>query len=105
MRLRKLARLNDIKEGKGSLARVNGEEIALFKIRGEFFAIGNVCPHQHFSLLYEGELRDFTVTCPMHGWSYDVRTGISTNASGRVKSFSVVVQGEELFIRSDDDTD
>lgn len=95
--------LNDVREGRGSLSRVGGEEIALFKIRGECFAIGNVCPHQHFSMLHDGEVKDFTVTCPMHGWTYDLRTGQSTNASGKVKSFEVVIQGDELFIRKDAD--
>jgi len=82
---------------------MGGEEIALFNVGGTFHAIGNVCPHQHFSLLHTGELNGFVVTCPMHGWSYDVRTGVSTNASGRVKSYEVITREGEIFIRRNGD--
>ena len=92
-----------LKDGKGMFLRIDGDDIALFRIDGEFFAIGNVCPHQHFSLLYQGELNGYVVTCPMHGWSYDIRTGQSTNASGRVKKYEVEVNNDGVFIRQDGD--
>jgi nitrite reductase (NADH) small subunit len=95
----RIAGLKDVREGEAFLAGIAGEKISLFKVDGEFFAIGNVCSHQHFSKLHEGEVNGFVVTCPMHGWSYDVRTGVSTNASGRVKSYEVVIRGNEIFIR------
>ena len=101
----RVASLQDLKEKKGFLAKVSGEEIALFKIEGECFAIGNVCPHQHFSKLHEGELKGFTVTCPMHGWTYDLHTGISTNGSGKVKTYEVEIRRDEVFIRNHGDTD
>ena len=101
----KIARIEEIREKKGFLARVKGEEISVFKIGGECFAIGNVCPHQHFSKLHEGEVKGLTVTCPMHGWTYDLRTGISTNASGKVKTYEVEIRRDEVFIRNHGDTD
>ena len=101
----RVAKLKDLKKEGGFLARVAGEEIALFTVEGEVFAIANVCTHQHFSKLHEGELSGYVVTCPMHGWSYDIRTGISTNASGKVKSYEVAVRGEEVFVRKNGDAD
>ncbi|MGA9405618.1 MAG: Rieske 2Fe-2S domain-containing protein [Bacteroidota bacterium] len=98
----RIARVQDLREKKGFLARVRGEEISVFKIEGDCFAIGNVCPHQHFSKLHEGEVKGFTVTCPMHGWTYDLRTGISTNADGKVKTYEVEVRNNEIFIRKQD---
>ena len=62
--------MQDLRDNKGFLAKAGGEEISVFKIDGEFLAIGNVCPHQHFSKLHDGEVKGFTVTCPMHGWTY-----------------------------------
>jgi nitrite reductase/ring-hydroxylating ferredoxin subunit len=101
----KVGRVQELRHNKGFLTKVRGEEISVFKIEGEVFAIGNVCPHQHFSRLHEGEVKGFTVTCPMHGWTYDVRTGISTNASGKVKIFDVEIRRDEIFILSHGDAD
>jgi nitrite reductase/ring-hydroxylating ferredoxin subunit len=101
----KVARIQDLKDNKGFLAKVGGEEISVFKIEGEFLAIGNVCPHQHLSKLHDGEVKGFTVTCPMHGWTYNLRTGISTNASGKVKTYEVEIRRDEVFIRSHGDAD
>ena len=41
------------------------------------------------------------VTCPMHGWAYDVRTGISTNADGRLKIFPAEVLDGKVFVDID----
>jgi nitrite reductase/ring-hydroxylating ferredoxin subunit len=87
-----IARVKDLKENKGFLVKVDGEEISLFKIGRDIFAIGNVCPHQHFSKLHEGEVTGFNLTCPMHGWTYDLRSGKSTNANGCVKTFPVEIK-------------
>ncbi|MDE3059284.1 MAG: Rieske 2Fe-2S domain-containing protein [Bacteroidota bacterium] len=97
----KVARLQDLLEGKGKLVCVDGEEIALFKIEGKIFAVGNVCPHQHFSKLHEGILNGKTLTCPMHGWSYDVESGKAVNADGRLKTFVVDIRGEDVFLLSE----
>ncbi|HZZ26509.1 MAG TPA: Rieske 2Fe-2S domain-containing protein [Pirellulales bacterium] len=58
-----------------SLEVVAGDRvIALFNVAGEFFALDGVCPHQGGPLA-EGELTGCIVTCPWHGWQFDVRTG------------------------------
>lgn len=99
----RVTKIEELRANRGFLARVDGEEIALFKIDGKVCAIGNVCSHQHFSMLHQGEVKGFTITCPMHGWTYDLNTGVSTNASGRVKTYEAIVRGEEVFIRKNDD--
>ncbi len=105
MQEHRVGRVQELKDNKGFLIRVHGEEISVFKVAGEIFAIGNVCPHQHFSRLHDGEVIGYTVTCPMHGWRYDLRTGVSTNASGRVKTYDVEIRRDEVFILSHGDTD
>jgi len=47
--------------------------VALFNVDGAFFALDGVCPHAA-GRLGEGTLRR-TVTCPWHGWQFDVMTG------------------------------
>lgn len=91
---------NEVTERRGKKVIVNGESIVLFRIEKSIYAIANTCPHQHFQLLHEGLFENGIVTCPMHGWSYDVKTGVSTNASGRVKTFPVEVINGKVFIKN-----
>ncbi len=94
----KVASLKEIPEHCGKKVTVNDLEIAIFKRNGTLYAINNVCAHQHFSLLHEGELSELTVTCPMHGWRYDLQTGISTTGQGRVASYPVKSDGQDVLI-------
>lgn len=74
------------------------EEIVLFLVENEVCAIVNMCPHQKFQKLHLGMFENGIVTCPMHGWAYDVRTGTSTNASGRVKTVATEIHDGYVFL-------
>ena len=95
---KRVAKFNEIREQKGLLVTIGASDIAIFKRNGELFTINNVCSHQHFSLLHQGEIKNYEVTCPMHGWTYDIRTGKSTTGEGCVAMFKVKVEGEDVFI-------
>ena len=99
----KVAMLNEIHENHGKYVVVNGIEIAIFKRNGSLYAINNVCAHQHFSMLHEGELKDLTVTCPMHGWTYDLQTGTSTTGQGKVATYPIKSEGEHILIAVPDE--
>ena len=43
-------------------------------------------------------LSGLTVACPMHGWTYSLETGIAVSGSGRVRTYEVKVEGENVFI-------
>lgn len=58
-----------------SLEAVAGDRIvALFNVEGTYHALDGVCPHQG-GPLGKGALHGSTVTCPWHGWQFDVATG------------------------------
>jgi nitrite reductase (NADH) small subunit len=65
----------DFPQGKGRMVVVNGRHVAVFRLDDGFFAIDNLCLHQAGPLC-DGDIEDGAVTCPWHGWSYDIRTGI-----------------------------
>ena len=94
----KVAAVNELREQGGKLVVVDGEDIALFKREGTVFAIQNVCAHQHFSKLHEGEITGLNVTCPMHGWTYDLVTGKAVNGDGRVRCYNVRVKGGDVYL-------
>lgn len=68
------ARADEIGEGEGRTVEVAGRWVALFKVAGAFYAVDNACPHMA-GPLGAGRLEGFVVTCPLHSWRIDVRTG------------------------------
>jgi nitrite reductase/ring-hydroxylating ferredoxin subunit len=94
----RVARLSDIAEGKSARVRLGDDEIALWHVRGKLYAIGNVCSHQHFSELHNGILSGLSVVCPMHGWTYSLETGIALSGSGRVATYKVNVERDDVYI-------
>ena len=94
----KVARIADIPEGTGITVSVEGLSVAVFNITGQLYAIGNTCPHRG-GPLGEGMCSDMIVTCPWHGWSYDVRSGQGvTNPHVRVPTYKVSTEGEDVFV-------
>ena len=63
-----------------------------------------VCPHQG-GPLGKGSLSGCVVTCPWHGWQFDVSTGLNQiNANIQQPFFDVRVQDGAVLVRWDEDT-
>ena len=94
----KVASRSEIPEGTGKAVEVGGKTIALFHCDGEFYAIDNTCAHRGGPLA-EGSVSGTSVTCPWHGWEYDVRSGeCAMDASVTVQPFTVKVEGDDIFV-------
>jgi nitrite reductase/ring-hydroxylating ferredoxin subunit len=66
---------SDFPSGIGRMVVVGRRHVAIFRLDDGLHAIDNLCLHQAGPLC-EGEIEDDVVTCPWHGWSYDIRTGV-----------------------------
>jgi ferredoxin-nitrite reductase len=87
-------RLEEIPEGAGRAAMVDGVEVAIFRYKGQFCALENSCPHAGGSLA-EGALEGEEVVCPLHGYKFNIRTGTcSTERRLRAKTFQVILEDE-----------
>ena len=96
----KVANKSEIKEGQGKLVNFQNKEIAIFTIGGQFFAIDNSCLHKGGSLS-EGFLEETSVTCPLHGWQFDLKTGQNIMPGiGKLNTYKVIVENEEVFIEA-----
>jgi NAD(P)H-dependent nitrite reductase small subunit len=94
----KVAKTSEIPAGSGKVVEVGGKMVALFHDDGRFYAIDNTCRHQG-GPLGEGSLSGATVTCPWHGWEYDVKTGAcQADSSITVQTFSVKVEGDDVLV-------
>lgn len=96
----KAAELTEFPGGGRKRVVIEETEIALFFIAGQFYAVQNECPHQHYSSLHEGILNELELTCPMHGWTFDISTGQATVGGGRLKRFAVKVDGNDVFVEA-----
>jgi nitrite reductase/ring-hydroxylating ferredoxin subunit len=92
------ARVGDVESGKGIVVVLKGTRVALFNCDGVYYAIRNTCPHMGGEL-GEGLLQGDIVTCPWHGWRFNVKTGRNPEADVvGVRTFEVRVEGDEIFI-------
>ncbi len=95
----RVAGTGDVASGSGIVAEVNDKPIAIFNVDGTYYAIDNTCVHRG-GPLGEGELEEDTVTCPWHGWQYNVKTGVSVNnPSACVQSYQVQVEGADIKVQ------
>lgn len=102
-------------EGSRVIVEVEGREIAIFCVDGEFQAVLNFCVHQGGPLC-EGRLTGRAVVgddgweweydetekhllCPWHGWMFDVTTGTCVDAERyTVPTYEVEVEDEDVFV-------
>ena len=92
------AKTGDVPVGTIREFHVEGKCVAVANVGGEFHAINGVCLHRG-GPLGEGLLEGKVVTCPWHGWQYDVTSGrVGQNPSVGVQSYAVEVRGQELFV-------
>jgi nitrite reductase (NADH) small subunit len=69
-----VARVDDVPPGTVKAVQARDEPIALANLDGTFYASQGKCLHLE-GPLGEARLHDCYLTCPWHGWTYDVRTG------------------------------
>lgn len=94
----KVAKLDELIPGQAKTVTLNGREIALFNVEGEIFATDNTCLHMG-GPLGEGDLASAVVTCPWHGWEYNVKTGEALTAPGEyIQKFEVRVQNGDIEV-------
>ena len=104
----------ELAEGKPSVVKLKGREIAVVRWRDEVHAVRNICPHQtqsfacahvrpSFRASGVGQLihddSDPVLVCPVHTWSFSLRTGQCTvDDSLRIRRYPTAVEAGRLLI-------
>ncbi len=92
------AKTAEIPSGTIREFQVDGRAIALANVGGKFYAINNTCLHRG-GPIGQGPLQGNVVTCPWHGWQYDVISGkVNQNPAVGVDCYPVEVRGEDIFV-------
>jgi len=101
MTAERLCATGDLGDGEARRFDVGGHRIALVRLGGEWFALGDRCSHADISLS-EGEvlIEECALECWKHGSSFDLHTGepLSLPATRPVPVYSVSVEGDAVFV-------
>jgi nitrite reductase (NADH) small subunit len=94
----RLAPLGDCPPGESRELVVGDRIVALFNVAGTLYALDGVCPHQG-GPLGKGKLCGQVVTCPWHGWQFNVATGRHQLSRTVVQpGFPLRVEGDVIWI-------
>jgi nitrite reductase/ring-hydroxylating ferredoxin subunit len=109
-----VAEIEEFDETDRVIVDVEGREVAVFDLDGEFYALANYCIHQggplcegsvtgaltaaeDFELEYSRE--DEIIACPWHGWEFDIRTGKHLAQTGhKTPMYEIVVRDDTVYI-------
>ncbi len=72
--------IDQIPPREGRAVRIGGKELAVFNLDGRFVTIENSCPHQGGPLC-DGIVAGASVVCPLHGWHFDLNSGLAVRSS------------------------
>ncbi|HEY3675098.1 MAG TPA: non-heme iron oxygenase ferredoxin subunit [Candidatus Tumulicola sp.] len=99
--MRKIARASDVAPGTTHRVVVEGQEVLLCNVDGNFFAIEDVCTHDG-GPLDQGDLEGACIVCPRHGATFDVRTGAALTLPAVVPLITYAIKEEAGDIYLDD---
>jgi 3-phenylpropionate/trans-cinnamate dioxygenase ferredoxin component len=98
-----LGKADDVKSGEAARFDVDGHSIAVIRIGDDFYALGDTCSHEDYSLS-EGEVdeEECTIECWKHGSTFSLTTGEPQTlpATKPVPVYDITVEGDELFVET-----
>jgi nitrite reductase/ring-hydroxylating ferredoxin subunit len=100
-----VARVSELEPEYPKRVEVGTHELALYLVDGTVFATSDVCTHA-YARLSDGHNEGFEIFCPLHGGSFDVRTGEVLNepCTEPVAVYECRVNGDSVLVklRADD---
>ncbi len=90
---------DDLVPGRPVAVEVNGKPVCVARVGDEVFAVSNICTHS-YAELSEGEVKNFSIECWLHGADFDLRTGeaLTLPATEPLETFLVARDGNEITI-------
>jgi nitrite reductase/ring-hydroxylating ferredoxin subunit len=110
-----VAEAAELREKQKLVVRVNGMEVGLFHVHGNFYAWRNVCPHAGAPVClgrvtgttlptpvyeYEYGKEQQVLRCPWHGWEFDLEDGkhLAQGSQVKLRGFEVLEEEGKLFL-------
>jgi nitrite reductase (NADH) small subunit len=93
----RLGRADDVPMLEGRSVGVGDRRIAVFRTPEGFYGLDHSCPHEGGPLA-DGIVADSCVTCPLHGWRFDLASGEVVGGAGAVRAYPIIESDGELFL-------
>lgn len=91
--------INDIKENKITIVNFNERLLFIYKENEVLLVFDNRCPHQS-TLIPENGLSDTVLTCPKHGWKFDLKSGECIERGNKgMKIYNTKIENNRLYVR------
>ncbi len=74
-----------------------GDPVLVLRDSAGIHVLDGLCPHQYAPLV-GGDLSDCILTCPMHEWRFDVRTGEGVDMPVRLERWPAVVEDGWIWL-------
>jgi nitrite reductase/ring-hydroxylating ferredoxin subunit len=85
-------------DGDRKIVEAHGQSIGVFRVGGRWYAIGNSCLHRGGPVC-QGQVDGLTVTCPWHGYQYDLPTGqLLLDRSSALPVYAVTVEDGLVYV-------
>jgi 3-phenylpropionate/trans-cinnamate dioxygenase ferredoxin component len=101
IRYRAVTRLQELPLGTSIVIEIDDfTDVALFHTSDGLFAVSNICPHQHSPSIGAGYVKDCTVACPLHGWTFDLKTGklLEPLGGAELTTYSVLTKDSVVYL-------
>ena len=95
----RVASIDDLPAGAMQRVTVQGRDVLLVNVGGEFSAVSADCPHAG-APLEEGDLLEASVVCPWHGSSFAIPGGdlLEGPAIDPLRSYRVIIRGNDVLV-------
>jgi len=96
----KAAKLSELKDGEVKGVKLNGEEIALYRLGDEVFATSDICTHEQCVISENYYIDGEEVECTCHGSHFNIKTGENTvpPAAEPLKTYPTKVEDDDVLI-------
>jgi len=99
--MERLCATGDLADGEVRRFKVGEASIALVRLSGDWYALGDRCSHADISLS-DGEVLvdECALECWKHGSAFDLRTGEpqALPATRAVPTYNVKVEGDDVWV-------
>ena len=97
-----VAPVDELSPGQHRVVDVDGAQIVVFNLDGEYYALEDLCTHDGGQLT-GGTVEGDQIVCPRHGARFSIRTGEALTAPAHepTATFPVRVENGEVQVRDD----
>ena len=91
--------IKDLRDGEPREAKLGKASIAIVRVGEECFAVDDICTHA-YAQMSTGFVEGHLIICPLHGASFDLRTGrcVDPPADQDIRCHAVRLEGDDVLI-------